>query len=103
MDESEVQRRLHDVFWPACLRAIDQVHREISLLVREKREHGWRTDLSRSLDRIGDMLSTRMAREFPGLGQPTRELFDMLCVASDLERENFPKWLSWFVEEWLRG
>jgi hypothetical protein len=75
----------------------------IASLIHERRRHGWRSPLSAKLDRAFDRLSKRIGEEFPDLAPEVRRFGDLVCVLSDLERELFPKWFMWALEELVLG
>ena len=99
MQESEAQHKLHQYFYPLARLAAGSIHILLLELIEEKRKHGWRSDFTRRLDGVGQKLAERFAAADPQLGKEVRDTFDLICVLSDLEREFFPRWFEWLIEE----
>ena len=99
MLESEAQRKLHELFHPLMHSAVQTIHILLHELIEEKRAHGWRSDFTRRLDGVGQKLAERFAAADPQLGEEVRGTSDLICVLSDLERELFPRWFEWLIEE----
>ena len=99
MIEREVQNRLHKLFHPLVRTGLTVIHVSIGGLIKQKREHGWRSDFTKRMDRALQRVSLRIGIKFKDLADDATRLFEIGTVLSDLEREHFPRWIYFVLDE----
>lgn len=97
--EDEAQQFLHVWFRQLVRRALDIVLHGIGPALSVKLARGWRSPWTRKFYRASMRLADRIGQAHPALAKEARDLLTLATVVADLERELFPTWFGWWLEE----